>query len=162
MADDAPSPALPWRSTGSKFPIGDGERCPTASNPVWEVVQQGSLTMMVEAFTMMVEAINLWLTGSNNFCFEKDRKWDEEENKRGRDRERRLRAANLKSLFFFEILPDLKKQAVPNHLADESQTRTHHRTILKRVWSMMHLHPRCLDRPLGPSFRSKMEKDVQQ
>ena len=29
---------------------------------------------------------------------------------------------------------------------------------------MMHLHPRCLDRPLGPSFefRSEMEIDVQQ
>ena len=26
---------------------------------------------------------------------------------------------------------------------------------------MMHLHPRCLDRPLGPNFRSEMEKDVQ-
>ena len=24
---------------------------------------------------------------------------------------------------------------------------------------MMHLHPRSLDRPLGPSFRSEMEKD---
>ena len=33
MADDAPSPALPRSSTGSKFPIGDGERCPTVSNP---------------------------------------------------------------------------------------------------------------------------------
>ena len=33
MADDAPSPALPQSSTGSKFPIGDGERCPTVSNP---------------------------------------------------------------------------------------------------------------------------------
>ena len=46
-------------------------------------------------------------------------------NERGRDGERRLRAANLKSLlffFFFEILSDLN-QVVPNHLADESQTR---------------------------------------
>ena len=29
MADDAPSSSLPRSSTGSKFPIGDGERCPT-------------------------------------------------------------------------------------------------------------------------------------
>ena len=28
----------------------------------------------------------------------------------------------------------------------------HHWTILKRVWPMMHLHPRCLDRPLVPSL----------
>ena len=33
MADDAPTPALPRSSTGSTFPIGDGERCPTVSNP---------------------------------------------------------------------------------------------------------------------------------
>ena len=38
-----------------------------------------------------------------------------------RKRERRLRAANLKSLF--EILLDSVNQAVPNHLTDESQTR---------------------------------------
>ena len=41
-------------------------------------------------------------------------------------------------------------------------SRIHHRTILKRVWPMMLLHPRCLDRPLGPSLRSETEKDVQQ
>ena len=40
-------------------------------------------------------------------------------------------------------------------------SRIHHRTILKRVLPTMHLHPRCLDRPLGPSFRSETEKDVQ-
>ena len=50
-----------------------------------------------------------------------EREKDEEENERGRDSERQLRAANPKSLFF-EILSDLN-QAVPNHLADESQTR---------------------------------------
>ena len=43
MADDAPSPALPRSSTGSKFAIGDRERCPTVSNPAWELVQRGSL-----------------------------------------------------------------------------------------------------------------------
>ena len=45
MADDAPSPALPRSSTGSKFPdpIGDG-KCPTASNPVRELIQRGSKT----------------------------------------------------------------------------------------------------------------------
>ena len=32
----------------------------------------------------------------NHFCIEKERKQDEEENERGRDRERRLGAANLK------------------------------------------------------------------
>ena len=32
MAHDAPSPALPRSSTGSKFPIGDGERCPTVDD----------------------------------------------------------------------------------------------------------------------------------
>ena len=37
---------------------------------------------------------------SIHFCFEKERKLDEEENERGRDRERRLRAANQKSLFW--------------------------------------------------------------
>ena len=58
---------------------------------------------------------------NTHFCIEKERKKDEEQNERGRDRERRLRAANLKSLFF-EILSDLS-QVVPYHLADESQTR---------------------------------------
>ena len=44
MADDAPLPALPRSPTGStsKFPIGEGERCPTGSNPVRELVQRGS------------------------------------------------------------------------------------------------------------------------
>ena len=62
--------------------------------------------------------------------FEKERRKDEEENERGRDGERRLRAADPKGHFFFlsffEILSDLNNhqhgQAVPKHLADESQT----------------------------------------
>ena len=54
--------------------------------------------------------------------------------------------ASLPPPFFFIPLPP---------------SRIHHRTILKRVWPMMHPHPRCLDHPLGPSFRSEMEKDVQ-
>ena len=35
-----------------------------------------------------------------DFFFEKERKWDKEENERRRDRERRLRATNPKSLFW--------------------------------------------------------------
>ena len=35
MANNAPCPAQPQSSTGYKFPIGDGERCPTVSNPVF-------------------------------------------------------------------------------------------------------------------------------
>ena len=31
------------RPHGSKFPIEDGERCPTVSHPAWELVQRGSL-----------------------------------------------------------------------------------------------------------------------
>ena len=57
------------------------------------------------------------LVASFHFCIEKERESDEEENERGRDRERRLRVAKPKSLFFY------LNQAVPNHLADESQTR---------------------------------------
>ena len=54
-------------------------------------------------------------------CFEKEGKQDEEENERGRDRERWLQAANPKSLF--EILSDLN-QAVPNdHPTDGCQTQ---------------------------------------
>ena len=56
-----------------------------------------------------------------DFGFEKARKCVEEEKERGRDRERRLRATNPKSLFC-ESLSDLNK-AVAFHLADENQTR---------------------------------------
>ena len=37
-----------------------------------------------------------WGSPTRNFGFEKERKSDEEENERGGDRERRLRAANPK------------------------------------------------------------------
>ena len=53
-----------------------------------------------------------------------------------------------------------KRYLVTSQTRDNRVSRIHHRTILERVWPMMHLHPRCLDRPLGPSFRSEMEKDL--
>ena len=69
--------------------------------------------------TLIEEAINL-AHRKFSVCIKKERKKDEEENERGSDRGRRLQAANPKSHFlrFCRL-----NQAVPNHLADESQTR---------------------------------------
>ena len=50
-------------------------------------------------FEKDIAAVVYACVGMSSFCFEKERKLDEEENERGRDRERRLRATNPKSSF---------------------------------------------------------------
>ena len=65
----------------------------------------------------------LLLPTSSQFCFwfwkKKEGRW--EKNERERDRGRRIRAANLKSLL---RLYRAWTKGVPNHLADQSQTRS--------------------------------------
>ena len=59
---------------------------------------------------------------------------------------------------FFEILLDLhwtKWYLITSQTRVKRVNLIHHQTILKRVWPMMHLHPRCLDRPLGPSLAAR-------
>ena len=67
-----------------------------------------------------------------------------------------------RKVFFWFCRTWTKRYLITSQTRVKRVSRIHHRTILKRVWPMMHLHPRSLDRPLGPSFRSEMEKDVQQ
>ena len=71
--------------------------------------------------TLIEEAINLWLTGSFHFVLRK----------KGSKTKKRMKEEEIEKgdcgpptpkVFFFEILSDLN-QAVPNHLADESQRR---------------------------------------
>ena len=67
-----------------------------------------------------------------------------------------------------EAFAGKSNQVVPSHCACANEIkridRIHHRTILKRVWPMMHLHLRCLVRslhgskvPVGDGERSPAE-----
>ena len=68
-----------------------------------------------------------------DFCIEKERKWDEGENERGRNRERRLRAANPKSLFLRFCRTWTKRYLITSQTRVKRVSRIHHRTILLRM-----------------------------
>ena len=62
---------------------------------------QWSFLFLVTALWSTYHWTLTMIVGRIHFCFEKEMKKDEEENERGRDRERRLRAANPKSFLRF-------------------------------------------------------------
>ena len=69
--------------------------------------------------------------------------------------------SHLHSIFLRFCRTWTKRYLITSQTRVKRLSRIHHQTILTRLWPMMHLHPRCLDHPLGPSFRSEKEKDVQ-